>query len=263
MAFRLLATLKAAELVTSVTSEENQTLQRKPLLGLAVTCVTSVTLENIATFNLDRDTQGRKPDLAQTIGECAFSDITDVTGVTALQGNGLSCNVIGKADVTDVTAALADPENQSAETWLADRLSTGVQIADALHREGALLGFTIAEMEAAPLAIGGFLWWPAADATLKLPPKIAPVEQATNLDSAREALQSFALELGFDWSELQGPGFIDAGELAYAAQNWSLHSEAEWRGYVDSIGARALHNCRGLAFRPLCDCGGACRALGA
>jgi len=197
MALKWLESLKPAEFVTSVTSAENQTLQRKPLLGLAVTCVTSVTCKNIATFNLDRDAQGQKPDLAQTAGDCAFSDVTDATDVTALQGNGLSCNVIGKADVTDVTAALADTENQSAETWLSERLSTGAQLAIDLHRDGELLSYTASQLEEARLAIGGRIssmtgnvfWWPSADAVLKLAPATPAVHSPSDLNSARDAIR--------------------------------------------------------------------------
>lgn len=61
-------------------------------------------------------------------------------------------------------------------------------------------------------------------------------------------LQGFADELGYPWADLQGAGLIDDGELAYAVQNWSMQTDVEWRAYVDSIGTRTRHNCRGLAL---------------
>jgi len=196
MAFRLLEKLKAAEAVTSVTNEENHQLQRKALLGLAVTDATHVTDKNIATLVFDKDNQGQKPDLAQTNGDCVFNEVTKVTQVTALQGNGLRCNLPENGEVTAVTAALADSENQAVKVWLADKLATSVQLADVLHREGELMGFSAGQLEAARLAIGGRIssmtgnvfWWPSADAKLKLAAKIAPAEPGADLDSTRKAI---------------------------------------------------------------------------
>ena len=180
MALDWLESLKKPAAETSETSAQNQTFQREPLQSLARTCETSVTCKNIATFNLDRDAQGKNPDSAQTIAEHVFNDVSDVSDVQALHSQGLRRNVNNLGDVSHVSAALADTENQSAKTWLADKLATGAQLAIELHHEGELLGFSAGQLEAARLACGGRLsvmtgnifWWPAANAVLKLAPKI-------------------------------------------------------------------------------------------
>ena len=84
----------------------------------------------------------------------------------------------------------------------------------------------------------------------------------SELGKVRQTLERFAAELGFKWPELMDSGLIVETDLDQFATDWNKTTPEQWRCYINSIGLRARHNCRGLAHRITCNCGGKCRAFG-
>ena len=84
----------------------------------------------------------------------------------------------------------------------------------------------------------------------------------TKLGKVRQTLEQFAIDLGFQWTELLDAGVIAEFDLDQFADDWNKSTEEQWRCYINSIGLRARHGCPGLANRPTCNCGSKCRAFG-
>ena len=84
----------------------------------------------------------------------------------------------------------------------------------------------------------------------------------SELGKVRQTLEQFAMDLGFQWSELLDAGVIAELDLDQFATDWNKSTPDQWRCYIHSIGLRARHGCPGLAHRITCNCGGKCRAFG-
>ena len=88
------------------------------------------------------------------------------------------------------------------------------------------------------------------------------LEALRNREAVRDALEQFAIDLGFQWSELLDAGVIAELDVYQFATDWNKSTPDQWRAFIGSIGQRARHNCPGLAHRITCNCGGKCRAFG-
>ena len=91
---------------------------------------------------------------------------------------------------------------------------------------------------------------------------VAVANAKTELGKVRQTLEQFAIDLGFQWSELLDAGVIAELDLDQFATDWNKSTPDQWRCYIHSIGLRARHGCPGLAHRITCNCGGKCRAFG-